>query len=157
MENLPIRIIGFLVDDNRVLLGQKKEGMGEGNFIGIGGKPESGETSAQTLLREIEEEIQVIPLEYQEMGSVKFVFPHKPSWSQEIIPFLITKWNGIPVETDEIKPQWFDKNDLPLSQMWPDSKYWIPDLLKGSKISKIITYANDDSVDRVENKNLETV
>jgi 8-oxo-dGTP diphosphatase len=152
MENLPIRIIGFLVEENRVLLGQKKEGMGAGNFIGVGGKPESGETPDQTLMREIEEEIQVIPLEYREMGRVEFIFPHKPSWSQEIIPFLITKWEGTPVETDEMKPQWFDKDDLPLTQMWPDSIHWIPDLLKGRKNSKTITYGEDDSVEKVESK-----
>ena len=153
MENLPIRIIGFLVEENRVLLGQKKEGMGAGNYVGIGGKPEEGETPDQTLVREVEEEIGVVPLEYQEMGSVKFIFPHKPNWSQEVIPFIISKWEGTPAETDEMKPKWFDKDNLPLSQMWPDSKYWIPELIEGDKISKTITYAKDDSVEKVMNKN----
>ena len=37
------------------------------------------------------------------------------------------------VETEEMKPQWFNFSDIPYEQMWSDDKYWLPILLAGKK------------------------
>jgi hypothetical protein len=44
-------------------------------------------------------------------------------------------WNfsGDPTESDEMRPQWFSEDQIPLSQMWPDDEHWLPLLLQGKK------------------------
>lgn len=46
-------------------------------------------------------------------------------------------------ETDEIKPVWFEKNNIPLDKMWNDAKYWIPDILNGKKIFEEYLFDKD--------------
>lgn len=43
------------VAENKVLLGYKKRGFGEGKWNGFGGKLEPGETVAEAALREMKE------------------------------------------------------------------------------------------------------
>ena len=38
---------------------------------------------------------------------------------------------GVPRESDEMKPEWFDENQIPYNKMWDDDKYWLPILLDG--------------------------
>jgi len=50
------RTVCFLIDNERLLLGMKKRGFGKGNYLGIGGKVEQGETVIQAAIREYQEE-----------------------------------------------------------------------------------------------------
>lgn len=130
------RTVCFLVKDDSVLLGMKKRGFGKGNFLGIGGKVESGETIEEAALRELREEIGVTVLNLWHTAVLNFYFPHvlNESWNQQVHVFMVNKWTGEPIETDEILPQWFQKNELPLDSMWDDARYWLPEVLKGSKV-----------------------
>lgn len=42
---------------------------------------------------------------------------------------------GEPVETDEMRPQWFQVNELEAlyESMWPDDRHWYPLLLRGAR------------------------
>ena len=46
----------IITRDERVLLGMKKRGFGEGRWNGFGGKLHEGETCEEAALRELEEE-----------------------------------------------------------------------------------------------------
>jgi 8-oxo-dGTP diphosphatase len=111
-----------------VLLGLKKVGFGSGKYAGIGGKVEPGETVEAAAKREVEEEIGVIIPEesIQYMGKVTFLFPFKTDWSQEVSLFLARKWHGEPQESDEMKPYWFEPDQVPYEAMWQDARHWIP-------------------------------
>jgi 8-oxo-dGTP diphosphatase len=131
-------VVGYLVDGDRVLLGLRKKvflGLGENLIAGIGGKVEPGETKDQALKREILEEINVKVSSFAEMGSVRFIFPHKPSWQQEVTIYLINQWEGKPQETEPIKPEWFKKTALPTFQMWDDNAYWLPLVLENKRVN----------------------
>lgn len=128
---LRLRVVCFLIQKDRVLLGQKKEGFGMGNYVGIGGKVEENEGIKDTVVREMTEEISVKPVEFSKMGSIKFYFLQDSGWNQEVIPFVCRRWEGEPVESDEIRPVWFDVWKLPVSEMWDDAKFWIPRILQG--------------------------
>ena len=36
-------------------------------------------------------------------------------------------------ESEEMRPQWFNIEEIPYDKMWPDDKYWYPIMFKGQK------------------------
>jgi len=141
-----LRVVCFLIDGDKVLLGKKGDGIGEGNYIGIGGKQEKGEDIYKALIREVKEEINIEVIDFQEMGKITFKFPHKPNWDQIVIPFICTKWKGEPQNSEEIIPQWFMKDKLPFEKMWDDAKYWIPKVIKCAKVKMEFVYGKDNKI-----------
>ena len=129
-----------------VLLGFKKLGFGSGKFTGIGGKVEPGETPAQAAIREVMEEIGVLisPEDLRAMGRVTFLFPAKEDWDQEVWIFTAESWSGEPGESDEIKPAWFDRSEIPYPSMWQDARHWLPPILAGKEIDVTITFHQDN-------------
>lgn len=61
------------------MLGYKKRGLGQGLYLGIGGKVEAGETIEAAAHREVEEEIGVTDLKLKHVADVTFLFPHRPA------------------------------------------------------------------------------
>lgn len=145
----PQAVVGFIVKENRVLLGFRKKvsnNLGLNLTAGIGGKLESGETNEEALVREFQEEIEVIPQKYQDLGRVRFLFGNSPTWNQDVRVFVIYEWNGEPQETEVIKPLWFQKNKLPFEQMWEDNALWVPNILDGEKIDAVYLYNDKNQV-----------
>ena len=40
--------------------------------------------------------------------------------------YRIHEWEGEPVETEEMSPQWYKLHEIPYDEMWIDDKYWLP-------------------------------
>ena len=140
---------------NELLLGLKKAGFGAGKYAGIGGKVEADESVETAVLREVIEEISVhIPEnQLQNMGRVQFFFPAKPAWNHDVAIFRAEQWVGIPQESNEIKPVWFQIGEIPYDQMWQDAPHWLPFVLEGKQIRATITYRDDNkTVAQVEIK-----
>lgn len=51
----------------------------------------------------------------------------------EVHVFRSSKFSGKVVESEEMLPKWFPRNDVPHSQMWPDDEVWYPLYLSGTK------------------------
>jgi 8-oxo-dGTP pyrophosphatase MutT (NUDIX family) len=126
----------FLRRDDEVLLAMKKRGFGEGRWNGVGGKVEPGETIESAMIRETQEEIGVTPTVYEKVGDIRFdeFFKGEPTLMHVHI-FTATKWEGEPIESDEMKPEWFKTSEVPYDEMWSDDPYWLPQVLAGKKIS----------------------
>ena len=126
----------FLCRGDAVLLGFKKRGFGAGNYVGIGGTVEAGETVAETAVRELHEETRIVAqtTDLEAKGYVDFQFPAKPSWNQRVHLFLLKHWQGEPQETDEIRPSWVAQQEVPFGLMWDDARYWLPRLLAGESL-----------------------
>ena len=131
--------------DNEVLLGMKKRGFGEGRWNGFGGKVEKGETIFEAAMREMEEESGLMVEELEERGSIDFHFMDTGKL-MEVHMFEVLKYSGELTETEEMKPQWFNLEEIPFHSMWADDPYWFPLFLKKKKFGGRIIFENNDKI-----------
>lgn len=125
----------YLLRGDEVLLAMKKRGFGQGKWNAPGGKADPGETPKATAIRECEEEIGVTPTNIQFLGDIQFYMPHVPGFEgHHIHIFTATKWLGEPTESEEMRPEWFNRNHLPFDEMWPADRRWLPEALNGKYI-----------------------
>jgi 8-oxo-dGTP diphosphatase len=128
------RVVCYLLKYDQILLGHKKTGLGVGNYLGIGGKMQEGETEEEAVARELKEEISVEPVSLKKVAELDFIFPLKPEWSQHVTAYICTNWTGTPTESKEIVPQWFKFKEIPYKEMWDDAAYWMRKALQGKRV-----------------------
>ncbi|MFF2496226.1 8-oxo-dGTP diphosphatase [Agromyces sp. NPDC058064] len=128
-----------------VLLGRKKHGLGEGYYVGLGGKLEPGEQAVDAAVREVFEEsgLVVAAGDLEPRGLLSYHFPHRESWSQESSVFVGRRWQGDPVASDELDPEWFALAEVPYAQMWDDAKRWLPGVLAGGEVRRTFVFGED--------------
>ncbi|MBI5650968.1 MAG: 8-oxo-dGTP diphosphatase [Chloroflexi bacterium] len=136
----------FLLKENQILLGYKKQRFGAGKWNGFGGKIEDGESIASAAARELREESSVIvaPDDLILVARIEFFFPAKPEWDQIVHAFIARHWIGEPTESDEMRPQWFDTNAIPYATMWADDQHWLPRVLRGARVNAKFTFGADN-------------
>ncbi|GGE96412.1 8-oxo-dGTP diphosphatase [Mycetocola zhadangensis] len=115
----------------RVLLGEKKKGLGSGRLVGPGGKLEPGETPEQAAVREVLEEsgLRIHEEDLIPLGRIRYEFPHREAWSQISWVFAIRSFHGDIVESDELLLDWVPVNAIPFDRMWDDARFWLPGAL----------------------------
>ncbi|GAA1775759.1 8-oxo-dGTP diphosphatase [Agromyces lapidis] len=128
-----------------VLLGRKKHGLGEGYYVGLGGKLESGEQAVDAAVREVFEEsgLVVVGDDLEPRGVLSYHFPSRESWSQESSVFVGRRFEGDPVASDELDPEWFALADVPYDEMWDDAKRWLPGVLAGGTVRRTFVFGED--------------
>lgn len=150
-QHAPLRqaSLCLLLREGEILLARKKRGFGVGKWNGAGGKPEPGEPIEQTAIRETEEELGVTPRALRRVATLDFFFPQTPEyagWDQQVCVFLGEAWDGEPTESEEMAPRWFPRNALPLAEMWPDDRHWLPLVLAGQCLRAHFLYASPDVI-----------
>lgn len=143
----------FLIKNGSILLAMKKRGFGQGRWNGVGGKLNPGETIEAATIRETQEEINVTPKSLEKVAVINFYFkPDTPkeSFNQQAHVYFCKQWDGEPSETEEMNPKWYDLDQIPYSQMWPDDIYWLPEVIGGKKINAEFHFDNDDNVIKYE-------
>ncbi len=157
MENLTTTLL-LIIKDDRILLARKKRGFGEGKLNGVGGKQEIGETIEETMIRETQEEIGVVPKDFFKMAIIDFdeyVKGKRTNVSMHI--FLAKDFDGEISESDEMNPEWHDLKNIPFNQMFADDNFWLPEILKGNKVIGNFVYDEDFNILSKDLKIVETL
>ena len=125
----------------------KKKGFGAGRYNGFGGKVNPGEEVKAAALREMHEEASIVihPDDAQKVATLNFSFSKQPDFNQQVHVFVSRIWSGVPIESDEMKPEWFSTKDIPFHQMWVDDKHWVPLVLEGHKLEASFTFGETDN------------
>jgi 8-oxo-dGTP pyrophosphatase MutT (NUDIX family) len=134
----------FLRKNNHILLAMKKRGFGEGKWNGVGGKVDPEETVTQAAIRECYEEIGVNPKKLIPAGRLRFLAPEDPTFEHDCFVFTCTDWEGEPIETEEMRPEWFAVTEIPYSKMWPDDSIWMPHLIGNELFTGTVTASETD-------------
>lgn len=129
----------------RILLGMKKRGFGAGRWNGFGGKVEPGETVEAAARREFLEEAGITVGVLIELGLLEFEFEGNPEILQVHV-FGACDYTGVIIESDEMKPEWFDVSDIPFDKMWPDDIFWFPHFIAGRKFTGRFLFGADEKM-----------
>ena len=108
---LKVCALGILFRDGKILLGKRaKDRTSYPNVWDIiGGHCENVETPKQTLIRELEEEIGVTPIQFKQIATLL-----DPNNGETYHVFLVTDWKGEPnrLQPEEhLRIEWFAIND----------------------------------------------
>lgn len=130
---------------DKVLLGLKKRGFGAGRWNGFGGKIHENESIEEATKRELQEEAGITALDLLPIGNLHFTI-QETNEDLEVHLFKITEFSGAPVESEEMKPQWFNINEVPFAQMWPDDIYWFPLFLENKKFQAEFNFKDQNNL-----------
>ena len=119
----------FVIKEGKILLIEKKRGLGAGKMNGPGGKIEPGETPLEAVIRETEEELLVTPLSPVKLGELRFVMSDCPDIHCHV--YRADDVTGVPTETDEATPAWTALDEIPYDRMWEDDRHWLPHVIDG--------------------------
>lgn len=123
-------VLTYLFDGDRVLLIEKKRGMGTGYYNAPGGHIELEETKLEAAIRETKEETGLEVSDLKEVGTLYFQF--KDGIRMIGYVFFAYSYTGeIIDECDETRPFWCNVKDINYSMMWEDDKLWLPMAMAG--------------------------
>jgi 8-oxo-dGTP diphosphatase len=128
---------------------RKKRGLGAGKINGVGGRLEPGESPLTGIVREAQEELGITLADPIKRGELHFQF--LDGYSLFCTVFVASRFDGIPIETEEAVPLWFDIDQLPFDEMWEDDELWLRQALEGKSFRGFFEFEGEKMVsDRLE-------
>jgi 8-oxo-dGTP diphosphatase len=119
----------FVIHEGKILLIEKKRGIGAGKVNGPGGKIDPGETPMECALRETREELMIEATGVSKRGELCFAMSDMPDIHCHV--FVADGWQGEPTETEEAIPFWCSLEAIPYHRMWADDIHWLPQMIAG--------------------------
>lgn len=138
-------VLCFIRHQEKLLLIEKKRGLGQGKVNAPGGKLEPGESYIEAAIRETREEVCLHVGDLRKHGAIGFTFADGYSLYVEV--FFTDSFEGTPAETPEAKPFWCPIDGIPYHRMWADDLVWLPQVLAGYVIEAIFSFDGDLMVD----------
>ena len=135
-------VLCFLRDRDRLMLIDKKTGLGAGKVNAPGGRVEAGETPHDAAVREVREEINLEVRGLSQRGELSFIFAD--GYSLKCYVFFCEQFTGSPAETVEARPFWSTIEDVPYDRMWADDRFWLPRMLHGDYVIGRFIFDGDD-------------
>lgn len=139
-------VITYLFEGDKVLLIEKKRGLGKGYVNAPGGHIEADETAAEAAIREFKEETHLEVSDLEMVGILNFQF--RDTLAMKAYVFFTHTYEGEYQETDEAKPFWVPVAEIPYDQMWEDDRYWLPPALEGKHFEGFFIFDEKVMVDQ---------
>ena len=136
-------VIVYICDrkQKKVLLINKKRGLGKGKVNAPGGRLEPGETFLEAAIRECREEVSITPIRPEKRIELHFQFTNGYALYGEA--FFTDSWEGIEKASDEADPFWCDLDMIPWDKMWEDDIRWLPRAMDGKKLRGFYVFEDD--------------
>ncbi len=135
----------FVIRDGKILLINKKTGLGKGKVNGPGGKVEQGESPRDCAIRECQEELGITVSNLQYCGQHRFQFVD--GYSIHVWVYRTADFEGVPTESAEAKPLWCPLDEIPYEQMWEDDRIWLPLVIGGEQFQGCWVFDGDSMLD----------
>ncbi|XP_046855832.1 oxidized purine nucleoside triphosphate hydrolase-like [Xenia sp. Carnegie-2017] len=145
MTNNKLLTLVFVFNGGKILLGMKKRGFGAGRWNGFGGKVDSTETIEAGAKRELKEECNLTTRDLKHVGILKFEFVNEPQ-IMEVHIFTTKVYEGEVQESEEMRPKWFNMDEIPFNEMWPDDKLWFPLMLSNNMFKGYFKFEGHDKI-----------
>jgi 8-oxo-dGTP diphosphatase/2-hydroxy-dATP diphosphatase len=146
----------FIVQKPKILLGMKKRRLGAGKWNGYGGKVLDGESMEDSLIREVEEEAGIKIKNFEKLGIMDFYMPHADLHIENHV-YKTNEYEGEVIETEEMRPEWFDIDKMPFEAMWKDDPLWMPLLLEDRKFRGRFVFGENEEILEHELKEVENL
>ncbi len=146
MNDVLITNLCYIKKENKLLLALKKRGFGKDKWNGYGGKVKAGESISEAAIREVYEEAGITATKLEQRGLIHFSWASGKNGAIECHVYEIIEYSGEPIETEEMKPEWFDIDSLPYEAMWSSDRVWLPLFLKGLNFRAEFIFNDDDTV-----------
>jgi 8-oxo-dGTP pyrophosphatase MutT (NUDIX family) len=150
----------FPLENNAVLLGMKKRGFGQGWWNGFGGKLEPGETYVASAIRETNEEVGLTLTEQNLIHAADILFRFDGAVDVVSRAYIAMSYEGEPLETEEMRPEWFVLDTIPYETMWPGDDQWIPKILDDAAqapLGFVIDFTGDNQFLAIEQVDPQTI
>eukprot|EP01012_Entosiphon_sulcatum_P032297 TRINITY_DN41094_c0_g1_i1.p1 TRINITY_DN41094_c0_g1~~TRINITY_DN41094_c0_g1_i1.p1 ORF type:complete len:199 (-),score=46.84 TRINITY_DN41094_c0_g1_i1:86-658(-) len=129
----------------QVLLGFKKRGFATGKWNGFGGKVEPGETIHEAAVRELHEECGLHAPSLAKRAVLWFTLDTMPD-VMEVHVFATDEFTGEVTESEEMRPQWYHTDQVPLQLMWADDEHWLPLLFAGKSFVGRFDFSDESTI-----------
>jgi 8-oxo-dGTP pyrophosphatase MutT (NUDIX family) len=129
-----------------ILLGMKKQGFGMGKWNGFGGKVEKNEGIYNAAVREVKEECGLDVNKAQFIGLITFEYQIENKLPMHVHVFKTEDFTGDPIETSEMKPRWFEVDEIPYNQMWKDDELWYPYMFASKHFYGKFSFSDYDTI-----------
>lgn len=124
----------YVLDGDEVLLIWKKRGIGAQQYNAPGGKIEPGDASPRAAAkREVREEVRIEVDDLEKAGELAFFFGDTPFMYGYV--YRTSRYEGVPEETAEARPEWVAIDEIPYDRMWADDRHWVPLMLEGNRVA----------------------
>ncbi len=129
-------VLGFACKPGKVLLARKKRKIGKGLWNGYGGGIDEGETPEKAMVRELQQESGLVVQESDLLKRAVLDFHNITKCGHEFVcrihTYVFYRFTGHEHATDEMgHPRWFPWQNLPVCEMMPADRVWLPVLFTG--------------------------
>lgn len=124
---------------------KKENDIHEGNWIGLGGKIENGESPEECIIREVREESGLIINNPTLRGILTFPEFGKDNWY--VFLYTVNDYEGELIDCDEGNLRWVNNEEVQKLKMSQGDKYFLKWLTKYRMFSAKFTYKGKELID----------